>query len=290
MATTIAQGFSKLRSNLEITSLQSSIVSMRQSNVRNVVKAGLETNDDFLTGSYQRSTMIAPLTKADVDIFVVLSSKYYTDYSSNQAGLLDKVKRVLLKTYTTSPAISRNGQAVTVTFTDFVVDVVPAFNRDGGGYLIPNTVTSSWISTNPKKHIDIWSNANSKHGGDLVPLIKMIKCWNREHSQLITSFHLECLILKVMDGITINSFPSGARYFFDKARALVDIVNYDPAGFGGDVGQYLNTAQKRTDVKARMERAYNRAVEAEALERNGRIADAYGRWLLIFGDWFPAYG
>jgi tRNA nucleotidyltransferase (CCA-adding enzyme) len=188
MATTIAQGFSKLRSNLEITSLQSSTVSTRQSNVRDVVKAGLDTNDDFLTGSYRRSTMIAPLTRADVDVFIVLDSKYFADYSNNQAGLLDKVRRVLLKTYTTTPAISRNGQAVTITFTDFTVDVVPGFNREGGGYLIPNSVTSSWISTNPKKHVDIWSTANSNHGGDLVPLIKMIKCWNREHSQLITSF------------------------------------------------------------------------------------------------------
>ena len=68
MATTITQGFSKLRSNLEITSLQSSIVSTRQLNVRDVVRAGLDTNDDFLTGSYRRSTMIAPLTKADVRI------------------------------------------------------------------------------------------------------------------------------------------------------------------------------------------------------------------------------
>ncbi len=97
-------------------------------------------------------------------------------------------------------------------------------------------------------------------------------------------------MLKVLEGITINSFPSGARYFFDKARALIDVINYDPAGFGGDVGQYLNTSQKRIDVKDRLERAYNRALEAEAYEKSGKIADAFGRWRLIFGEWFPAYG
>lgn len=41
MPTTITQGFTKFRSNLEITSLQSSTVSTRQTNVRGVVKAGL---------------------------------------------------------------------------------------------------------------------------------------------------------------------------------------------------------------------------------------------------------
>ena len=90
MATTITQGFTKLRSNLEITTLQSSTVSTRQTNVRDVVKAGMDTNDDFLTGSYRRSTMIAPLSTADVDIFIVLHSKYFEDYKNNQAGLLDR--------------------------------------------------------------------------------------------------------------------------------------------------------------------------------------------------------
>lgn len=32
------------------------------------------TLDSFLSGSYRRSTMIAPLAQADVDIFVVLDS------------------------------------------------------------------------------------------------------------------------------------------------------------------------------------------------------------------------
>lgn len=290
MPTTITQGFAKLRSNLEITTLQSSTVSTRQTNVRGVVKAGLDTVDDFLTGSYRRSTMIAPLSGADVDIFFVLDSKYFQDYRNNQAGLLDKVKRVLLKTYTKSPAVSRNGQAVTITFSDFIVDVVPGFNRQGGGYLIPNSVTSSWIETNPKSHVDIWSAANSKHSGNLVPLIKMIKCWNRAHSQLLTSFHLECLVLKVLDGVTINSFPSGARFVFDRTRALIDVMNYDPAGFGGDVGAYLNTTQKRNEVKDRLERAYTRAVEAEGLEAKGRTSEAFAKWRVIFGDFFPAYG
>lgn len=290
MATTITQGFAKLRSNLEITSLQSSTVSTRQSNVRDVIRNGLDTLDDFLTGSYRRSTMIAPLSSADVDIFFVLADKYFYDYQYNQAGLLDKVRAVLLKEYTQTPKISRNGQAVTITFNDFVVDVVPGFNRSGGGYLIPNSNTGSWISTNPKTHVDIWSNANSKQSGNLVPLIKMIKCWNREHSQLLTSFHLECLVLKVLENVTITDFPSGARYVFDKAKERIDYTNNDPAGFGGDVGQYLSTTQKRTDVKDRLDRACTRAREAETLASEGRISAAFDKWRIIFGDYFPAYG
>ena len=170
MATTIQQSFLGLKSNLEITNLQASTVSTRQTNVRGVVENGMDVLDTFLTGSYSRSTMIAPLKEADVDVFVVLDPRYYHHYNGQnggQAGLLDLVKRTLLKTYTKTPDISRSGQAVSIRFDDFVVDVVPGFNREGGGYLIANSRTNSWISTDPKKHVDLMTEANKAHNGDL---------------------------------------------------------------------------------------------------------------------------
>ena len=130
----LKQSFLKLKENLEITGLQRSTVSSRQQNVREVVEAGLTVLDSFLTGSYSRNTMIAPLKEADVDIFVVLDDSYFYHYdrkNGGQAGLLDFLKRTLRKTYTRTPDISRNGQAVTLRFTDFVVDVVPSFSREG---------------------------------------------------------------------------------------------------------------------------------------------------------------
>ena len=66
MATTIPVAFQKLKENLEITGLQKSTVSARQNNVREVVENNLTVLDSFLTGSYSRSTMIAPLKDADV--------------------------------------------------------------------------------------------------------------------------------------------------------------------------------------------------------------------------------
>src|SRR5438093_816690 len=142
MAKTVQQAFEKLKQNLEITDLQASTVSTRQKSVREVVESDLTVLDSFLTGSYMRNTMIGPLKEADVDIFVVLDARYFHHYNGQnggQAGLLDLVKRTLKRTYTRTPDISRNGQAVTIRFDDFVVDVVPGFNRQGGGCLIPNS-------------------------------------------------------------------------------------------------------------------------------------------------------
>jgi len=64
VAKTVAQGFQELRSRLEITNLQSSAVSKRHQNIREILKKELpvlENNGDFLTGSYVRNTMIAPV-------------------------------------------------------------------------------------------------------------------------------------------------------------------------------------------------------------------------------------
>lgn len=293
MATTIQQAFAKFRQNLEITALQESTVATRQKSVRDALKAGLSVKDSFLTGSYSRSTMIAPLANADVDIFFVLDPSYFHHYNGKnggQAGFLDWVKRILLRTYTRTPDISRSGQAVTIRFTDFSVDAVPGFDRQGGGYLIPNSITQSWLSTDPKAHVQIMSAANSAHAGNLVPLVKMIKCWNRAHSKLFRSFHLEVLALEILNNVKISDFPSGARFFFDKARTVVTQQNVDPAGYGDDVGSYINTREKIDEAVSKFQLAYDRAIKAESFASQGNVYEAIDMWRKVFGDYFPAYG
>lgn len=287
MAKTIKQSFSDFKSNLEITGLQKSTVSTRQENVRDAVEKEMNVLDSFLTGSYSRSTMISPLSEADIDIFIVLDPKYYE--ANGQASLLDKVKRVLRKTYTKTPEISRNGQAVTITFTDFVVDVVPAFYRQGGGYLIPNSKTSSWIATNPKVHVELMSNENASHNGDLVPCVKMIKGWNKGINDAFVSFYLELIAVKIFSGVTISDFPSGTRYFFDKGREAIKYKATDPAGYGDQVNG-LRNCNSVEDAVGRFETAYNRALKAEEYERKGYTQNAVDEWRKIFGDYFPAYG
>lgn len=294
MPTTIPSAFRTLRTNLEITALQSSVVSTRQQTVRDAVARDLTVMDSFLAGSYQRSTMIAPLKDADIDVFVVLDASYFRHYdggrNGGQAGLLDLLKRTLQRTYTRTPDISRNGQAVTVRFEDFVVDVVPTFNRQGGGYLIGNAIARTWISTDPKAHISIWSAANAHHNGNLVPVMKMIKAWNRANGNYLRSFHLEVLALNALTGVTISDDPSAVRFCFDKFRSLVTQTNTDPAGYGQDVGSYLDTVEKVREAANKVQLAYERALRAEERARLGQVNAAVDSWRQVFGGYFPAYG
>lgn len=293
MAISISEAFQKLKGNLEITDLQAETVSTRQQSVRKVVENGLSVDDSFLTGSYIRNTMIAPLSEADIDILMVLNEQYFDNYNDEknmgQAGLLDLVKRTLRKTYTKTPDISRNGQAVTIRFDDFMVDVVPGFNRQGGGYLIPNSISQSWVSTDPKKHVEIFSKANAAHNQDFVPLVKMIKAWNKNIGQHFRSFHLEVLALQILDKITISDFPSGMRYFFDKGREKIKYQTPDPAGYSGDVGSYISSPAQIQEAVGKFQTAFDRALKAEDYAQHGYVSNAVDEWKKIIGDYFPNY-
>ncbi len=287
MATTITASFAKLRQNLEITDLQASTVSKRQTNVRNAVEKDFTVLKSFLTGSYKRSTMIAPLHQADVDIFVVLDPSYFK--SDGQASLLDKVRATLLKTYPSTPKISRNGHAVTISFTDFEVDVVPAFNRKGGGFLIPDSSNKRWIDTDPTIHETYMSKSNADHGGTVVPVVKMIKAWNREISRSFVPFYLELIAVEIFSDVTLNSESSAVRYFFDKGRERIKTTVKDPAGLGEQINPLFST-KTISDAVNRFQVAYERAVKAEQLDKNGNTSAAIVEWRKVFGDYFPTYG
>jgi SMODS domain-containing protein len=292
MATTIREAFQIFKTRLEISSLQQSTVSTRHQNVREAINKERNVQDSFLTGSYSRHTMISPLKEADIDIFVVLDNDYFYHYNGKnggQAGLLDLIKYTLKKTYPRSPDISRNGQAVTIQFSDFLVDVVPSFNREGGGFIIPNSVKQTWISTDPKKHVEIFSYSNQVHKNDLIPLIKMIKRWNKTINHFFTSFHLEVLALQILENVSITDYPSGMRFFFNKARSVIKNKNLDPSGYGGDVGHYLNTNEKINNAVSRFETAYNRALKANDFYSRQYYYEAFDMWKKIFGDYFPSY-
>lgn len=287
MATTIHDAFEELKSNLGITGLQETTVSTRQKNVRKALEDDFTILDSFLTGSYRRNTMIAPLADADIDIFVVLDPKYYSD--AGQAALLADIRTALRRTYPKTPKISPNGQAVTIRFTDFKVDVVPGFYRKGGGYLIPDADLSRWIQTDPKKHVEIFSAANKEHDGDLVPLLKLLKAWNRNRN-VLRSFHLDVLALSVLNDVKISNLWSGTRYFFDKSRDLIKVKLADPAGYSDDVAAHINTTEAMGNIVRRLTFAYNKAREAEKFAENDNIDAAFENWTLIFKGYFPTYG
>jgi hypothetical protein len=280
----VPRAFDLFASRLEITDLQQSTVSTRQQAVRAALDRRLRVLDTFLTGSYRRHTMIGPLAGADVDLFCVLDPGYH--HPAGQAALLDAVRKVLRETYPKIPRIAANGQAVTIRFTDFIVEVVPAFHRQGGGFLIPSSTEARWIETDPKVHEAFIANANAKHHGKLMPLIKMLKAWNRNSGSPLRSFYLELMTEAVLRRRWIGDYRSAATFVFERAREAVRWRAIDPAGL--DEAQVQGLAHGGVpEVVAAFDLAARRARTAMLAERSGQGQRALSLWRQAFGSPFP---
>ena len=275
--------------------MQESLVAARQAKVRTAVARGVTVHDSFLTGSYRRRTLIAPVQEADVDIVVVLDRSYRRRGSR---AVLDLVKDTLRETYPSS-AISRNGQAVTIRYSAFTVNVVPAFTPwwDSSSLDICNSGDNAWIRTNPREHIEISSKINQRTGGLLVPSVKMLKAWNRAAGRPLRSFHLEVLAWKVFDPGWLSAAWSGpgpawplirenVSRFFAEAPDRLRRKLPDPARGEGDLGGYL-TDRARDDALSKLTTAASRCARAGQLLGNGDTAGASVIYRKVFGDAFP---
>jgi predicted nucleotidyltransferase len=292
MVRSVNEAFNVMRSNLEITQLQQEAVSARQRSIREHIQKNMNVTDDFLIGSYARHTLIGPLSEADVDILVVLDPSYYHEVNTKtdpQARLLDKVRSVLCDKYPTT-TVSRNGQAVTIKFSDYYVDVVPGFLTTNGNYFIPDSATKRWIYTNPKKHNEAMAQTNVKRDKSFVPLIKMVKAWNRNNGGIFSSFHLEVMGANLFDNVSIADFQNGLLTYFDQGVYRITQRCMDPAGFDDNLGTYLSIGDKMQQAPRLFEKARNHARNAISHERIWRPDLAIAEWKQVFGACYPSYG
>lgn len=286
--TTVDEAFSKLKSNLEITGAEQTQASSRHTAIRDHVRAAWDLTDDFLTGSYRRDTKTKKLR--DVDIFLVI------DPDGEHAGLRDRTPadalNQLRQVLTTKwPSTSVDVFACVVPFgpDDEVMsfDVVPAFKRPGGGYMIPDITSGEWIATNPKRHHEMTTAANKACSERWVPLVKMIKGANRESGDPISpSFLLEVMALDLISGPML-SYQHEFAVFCNRAadNALRDWP--DPARLGPAVNRGLSTSARQRVADAFLAWA-NIAEEAIDLEADGSATAAIAEWKKLFGRRMPA--
>src|SRR6266478_9424181 len=111
----------------------------------------------------------------------------------------------------------------------------------------------------------------------------MIKQWNKEHSDLMQSYHIEVLCLNIFNDV-ISDYSWKVFQFFDTA---INLVSSSLAYEDGYADDYLD-AQTRRDVLKRLETARDKAREAWYLTFNDKSEpeNAIAIWRQIFGDKF----
>jgi hypothetical protein len=287
MPYTVPVSFEKFVENISLTGDHRDIADARRRRIVSLLGNTFTILDSFPSGSIPKDTALKGY--ADLDVMVVL---HWTKHVKNKSPeqVLQGVRDALGE-YRTN--VRKNGQAVTLHYESWPdVDIVPVSrtkNNDGtvNHYDVPDMNTGRWLQSRPRKHAKQVESKASECGGKFKPIIRMIKQWNKEHSDLLESFHIEVMAIRAFNGIILD-YPWSVFQYFDQAANLASSPLAYETGYADD---YLDATQRKEVVK-RFETARDKARDAWYMTYNGRNQHekAIEIWRQIFGERFPAYG
>lgn len=287
MPYTVAVSFDKFIENISLTGDHKETAESRRKHLIGLLEHDFEILDSFPSGSIPKGTALK--AHADLDIILVLHwGKHIKDKTPSQ--VLQSV-RDSLGAYKTG--VRKNGQAVTLSYTTWPnVDVVPVSRVDTNDgkvshYNVPDMNDETWIESRPRRHANAIAAKAIECGARLLPLIRMIKQWNRVHSELMSSYHIEVIALSVCAGVLGDYTWDIFRFFDEAAKLAASPIWYE----GAHADDYLDS-YTRAEVVKRLETARDQARNAWYGTYEGRADHerAIGIWRQIFGDKFSAYG
>lgn len=287
MPYTVSVSFDKFVENISLTGDHREIANNRKERIVSLLENDFTILDSFATGSIPRYTALKGV--ADLDVMVVLHFGKHID-KKTPAQVLQAV-RDSLGAYRTN--VRKNGQAVTLHYESWPdVDIVPVSRtvNDAGTvshYNVPDMNTGNWLISRPRKHSSDLDAKASICGSQFRQIIRMIKQWNKSHSELLESYHIEVMALKTFNS-SITDFSWAVFQYFDNAAKLAASSLYHEGDY---VDDYLDW-QTRPEVVKRLETARDKARDAwyETYNGRGNHKKAIETWRQIFGDKFPAYG
>lgn len=291
MATTVPNAFAELQSRIALTPKQREVAAGRLANLQIFFPANYAVaTAPWAIGSYGRGTIVRP--ERDIDIMVALSvSEYWDRYKGDSRVFLRWLRDGLNRKYANT-RVGVRGIAVHLALGEGVeVDLVAGLHRTGGGFVIPNGA-GGWMATNPPFHDQLMTNANVRTNSALKPLVRMMKAWNiLGNAGRLRSFHLEMMVERVWQkATTIPSMPAAVTATLKTGAGWVRAVHPDPwKPSGQNLDSYVTTATRTAVAKAMDEDAV-RAQDALDYVAAGQTEKAFGRWAIVFGHQFPAYG
>ena len=246
-----------------------------------------ETNYSLYVGSYGRGTEIFT---SDIDMIVELPYSTYVkfnNYSGNgQSALLQEVKGVLQKTYSTS-YIKGDGQVVGIDFTDGIsFEIVPGFiNSDGTSYTYPDTNNGgSWKTTDPRSEIQAMNSMNNDTNKNLKRLCRMMRSWKNNCSVPLNGILIDTLAYKF---IKDWEYKEKSYFYYDWMsrdffKYLKEIDKSQLYWLAPGSNRYV---WKVGDFQNKASQAYDKSVVAIDNEKNESTAKQ--KWREIYGTKYP---
>lgn len=287
----VTKRFRGFHNNLLLTAEQRSDGKTKHEGVRKCLNShyydvASTTANSFLIGSWGKFTRVRP--PRDIDVYFVLPYSVYErfeEYKGNkQSALLQEVKNVLGKTYSTT-RMRGDGQVVVVDFTTISVEVVPAFKLKNGQYWICDTHDGGkYMTTDPKAEADYISTVHNQTNENLRKVVRMLKAWQSHRNVPLKSFYLELL---AADFLSSSEWRKNDYFYYD--WIFRDFFKYLKSKSGGilfvpgtDEIIYLGS-----DWLTKAESAHKWSLEACDLEKDNYVTLAGAEWQKIFGNQIP---
>lgn len=247
-----------------------------------------ESLNSLYVGSYGRGTEI---WTSDIDVIVQLPYPTYDRFNSytgnGQSALLQEVKAVLQKTYSTS-FLKGDGQVIGINFSDGMnFEIVPAFVNNDDSYTFPDSNNGgSWRTTNPRKEIEALNVRNSNTNKNLKRLCRMARAWKEKCNVTMSGILIDTLAYQ---------FINDCEYS-DKSYLYYDYISRDffkyLKGLDANKQYWLAPGSNRPVWKSgifqnKASSAYNAAISAIEYESDGQTYSAKMKWREIYGTRFP---
>ena len=284
----ISQMFEEFIDNLAISNKQT--ISDRYAELTKTLNkkfrdSDSETANTLQVGSFGRKTGIDGIS--DLDMLYIMPKSSWDTYNNAQNGqykLLSDTKEAILTRYSRT-AVSVDRLVVTVTFSNFYIEVQPVFEQEDGSFKYPDTKNggSSKI-TKPREEIDEISSADKDKNQNLRRLCKMARAWKNKHGVAMGGL--------LIDTLAYN-FLKSTNYYDDKSYLYYDLLSRDFFKYLSelpDQDYYLALgSNQRVAVKKKFQKkakkAYDLCLKAIDAENQSCVND---KWKKIYGRPFPA--
>lgn len=290
----VSDYFSTFCSNLRMSNDTVSTIQQRYHQITKRINldyrnSSSETAYSLYVGSYGRGTEI---WTSDIDMIVQLPYETYVKfnaYSGNgQSALLQEVKGVLQKTYSTS-YVKGDGQVIGIDFSDGIsFEIVPAFINDDDSYTYPDTNNGgSWRTTDPRKEINAMNTRNNNINKNLKRLCRMARAWKGKNSVSMSGILIDTLAYKFIDTWEYKDksylyYDYMSRDFFSYLKDLDTNQNY---WLAPGSNRYV---WKNGNFQSKAKTAYENALDAITYESNNQSYSSKQKWRDIYGTKFPS--
>jgi len=220
--------------------------------------------DIKLGGSVSKYTFVNGLS--DIDTLLILNDSELNDKSPK--SVKNTIANMLYERYPKS-SISVGKMTVTVSFSDYDIQILPAL-KSGGKVMIPDDSGSSWTKIDTNKFTSALTNINEKNGNKVVPVIKLAKAiiGKLPEKHKLSGYHVEALAVDIFSNYYGEQTSKAMlKHFFQLASQIVLSPTQDKTGQSVYVDEYLGTRNSlnRQIVSSALDRLYRKLQNADNL-------------------------